>query len=121
MPCRCTLSAPLACSQRTKACSCNWRSAPSAARSAGVQLPCWAIAGKAVAISVLMAASVFQSSATVAACIFCPSASSVRCLSMLGLDPQPTLLDRRQQGNHFIDDGGVEVDAGAVQAAGEIG
>src|SRR5471032_2830773 len=120
MLCRCALSAPADCSQRAMACSCNKRSALSAARSGGVQLPCWAMAGSVVAISVLIAASIFQSSAAMAAFIFCPSASSVRCLSMFGLNAKPALLDCRQQGNDFIDDGRVEVDAGAVQAPGTI-
>src|SRR5471030_3127259 len=120
MLCRCALSAPADCSQRAMACSCNKRSALSAARSGGVQLPCWAIAGSVVDISVLIAASIFQSSAAMAAFIFCPSASNVRCLSMFSLNAEPALLDRRQQGNHLIDDGRVEVDAGAVQAPGAI-
>src|SRR5471032_990177 len=120
MLCRCALSAPADCSQRAMACSCSWRSAPSAARSAGVQRPCSAMAGSVVDISVLIAASIFQSSAAMAAFIFWANASSVRCLSMFGLNAEPALLDRRQQGNDFIDDGRVEVDASAVQAPGAI-
>src|SRR5450830_73383 len=99
------------------ACACALRKAIRAAFSRSLNMPRLA---RCCASFLSSTSSASQFWLAVAASTSRVSWSDKGLLSILGLDAEPALFDRRQQRGHLVDQGRIERDAGRIQAPGAV-